>query len=181
MIHSGINAYLTLHVAQVLLRAGDPRFASLVRAVASIASPTGHWPEAVHPHTGGGCMGDGHHAWAAAEWVAMMRNCFVREEGKQIILGSGLLPEWMDSDQTLSFGPVPTQFGLIRVFITPLFENRETTGLSAPNCEKTYCVSWEAIWHQQAPAISVQLPGFEKITLPEGHWEGHINCKRLGR
>ncbi|MGI9333190.1 MAG: hypothetical protein ACR2RL_08550, partial [Gammaproteobacteria bacterium] len=57
MVHSGLNAYLTLHVAQVLLRAGDPRHADLIETVAGLASPTGQWPEAVHPQTGGGCMG----------------------------------------------------------------------------------------------------------------------------
>jgi hypothetical protein len=49
MIHSGLNAYLTLHVAQVLLRAGDPRHLELMDAVAALASPTGQWPEAIHP------------------------------------------------------------------------------------------------------------------------------------
>jgi hypothetical protein len=59
MIHSGINAYLTLQLAQVLLRAGDARHADLTQAVANIASSTGQWPEAIHPRTGGGCMGTG--------------------------------------------------------------------------------------------------------------------------
>jgi len=61
MIHSGINPYLTLHVAQVLLRAGDPRYLQLLQTVAELASATGQWPEAIHPGTGGGCMGDGQH------------------------------------------------------------------------------------------------------------------------
>ena len=77
MTHSGINPYLTLHLAQVLLRAGDPRYFGLMTAVAELASPTGQWPESIHPNTGGGCMGDGQHVWAAAEWVLMIRNCFV--------------------------------------------------------------------------------------------------------
>ena len=67
MVHSGLNAYLSLHVAQVLLRARDKRFYEIVRTVGDLASPTGNWPEAIHPLTGGGCMGDGQHAWAAAE------------------------------------------------------------------------------------------------------------------
>src|SRR5690606_36768683 len=94
MIHSGLNAYLTLHVAQVLLRAGDPRHFPIMCAVADLASPTGQWPEAVHPHTRGGCMGDGQHAWAAAEWVIMLRNCFLREEGDRLILCAGLPEAW---------------------------------------------------------------------------------------
>jgi GH15 family glucan-1,4-alpha-glucosidase len=59
IIHSGVNPYLTLHVAQVLLRAGDPRFQELVRTVARLASPTGQWPEAVHPRTGEGAWATG--------------------------------------------------------------------------------------------------------------------------
>ena len=179
MIHSGVNAYLTLHVAQTLLRADDPRYASLIRAVASIASPTGHWPEAVHPRTSGGCMGDGQHAWAAAEWVAMMRNCFIREEGQRLILASGVWPEWLNSNQVLEFGPVPTQSGLISVTITPLSESIQTCEESGDLPASRYCVSWEAIWHRQSPEISVQLPEFNQITLSEGHTENFVNCKRI--
>ena len=90
MIHSGINPYLTLHVAQVLLRANDKRFIPLLNKVAELASPTGQWPEAVHPRTLGGCMGDGQHAWAAAEWIIMLRNIFVREENDVLILCAGI-------------------------------------------------------------------------------------------
>ncbi|MFO7728094.1 MAG: hypothetical protein R6X11_07170 [Desulfonatronovibrio sp.] len=115
MIHSGINAYLTLDIAQTLLRMGDPRYKDLVRSVADIASPTGQWPEAIHPLTGGGCMGDGQHGWAAAEWAMMVRNLFVREEGGTLILGSGILPEWTQSESLISFGPSRTPFGSITV------------------------------------------------------------------
>lgn len=54
-------------------------------AVAKLASPMGQWPESIHPRTCGGCMGDGQHVWAAAEWVLMIRNCFIREEKEPII------------------------------------------------------------------------------------------------
>jgi hypothetical protein len=97
MIHSGINCYLTLALAQTLLRAGDARFRKLIEAMGDLASSTGQWPEAVHPFSGGGCMGDGQHGWAAAEWVLMIRNLFVREEGKKLILGSGVFPRWLEN------------------------------------------------------------------------------------
>jgi hypothetical protein len=114
MIHSGINAYLTLHVAQVLLRAGDARCADLMRTVAGLATSTGQWPEAIHPATRGGCMGDGQHAWAAAEWVLYLRNAFVREEADGLIIGSGIPDEWL-SDEGARFGPTPTSFGEISI------------------------------------------------------------------
>ncbi len=132
MIHSGINAYLTLHLAQVLLRAGDGRHEGLIRAVAELASPTGQWPEAIHPHTGGGCMGDGQHVWAAAEWVLMMRSLFVREEGDRLVLGSGLPPAWLGGRGAMRLGPTPTPYGPVTVRVEPHDDGTH--------------VRWEAAW-----------------------------------
>lgn len=157
MIHSGLNAYLTLHVAQVLLRAGDPRHLDLMDAVATLASPTGQWPEAIHPRTGGGCMGDGHHVWAAAEWLLMMRNCFVREEGERLILCAGIPARWLDQAAPIRFGPAPTTFGAVTIVITPEPGN-------APR------VDWQGDWHRSAPPIEIRLPGFTPVTAnPEIH------------
>jgi hypothetical protein len=155
MIHSGLNAYLTLHVAQVLLRAGNPRHLELMNAVADLATPTGHWPEAIHPHTRGGCMGDGHHVWAAAEWVLMLHNCFVREEGERLILGSGIPPRWLDQDDPISIGPAYTGFGPVSVTITPKSGQRIR-------------VSWQGHWHDATPSIEVRIPGFESRIAEPG-------------
>lgn len=111
MIHSGINVYLTLHLAQVRLRAGQPEAVwPLLDNVAGFASPTGQWPEAIHPRTGGGCMGDGQHIWAAAEWLLVVRNLFVREEGDALVLGAGIDPHWLQGGPA-SFGPTLTPWG----------------------------------------------------------------------
>lgn len=145
MIHSGINAYLTLDLAQTLLRAGDPRFAGLVRRVAELASPTGQWPEAIHPHTLGGCMGDGQHGWAAGEWVMIMRNCFVREETDHLVIGSGILPEWLAGDGGISFGPTLTAWGPVTV---RLAESR---------------LMIEASWRNAAPRLKIAVPGYRMV------------------
>jgi hypothetical protein len=146
MIHSGINAYLTLHLAQVRLRAGQPEEAwKLMENVAALASPTGQWPEAIHPHSGGGCMGDGQHIWAAAEWALMVRNCFVREENGRLVIASGVRPEWW-RDAAASFGPTLTPFGAVTVVI-----KRGTSGAS---------VAVEGQWRSSAPRLEVSLPGF---------------------
>jgi hypothetical protein len=155
MIHSGLNAYLTLHIAQVLLRAGDPRYLELIDAVAALASPTGQWPEAIHPHTAGGCMGDGQHVWAAAEWVVMLRNCFLREEGGGLILCSGIPARWMAAGETIAFGPAATEFGSVSLRVEPLQAGRVR-------------VSWEATWHGAEPPIELRLPDFTPVTAPPG-------------
>lgn len=141
IIHSGMNAYLTLTLAQVLLRKGDPRYLRLLRGVARAASPTGQWPEAIHPHTGGGCMGDGQHAWASAEWVMMIRNLFVREEAQSLILCSGVPRSWLKEQQPLSFGPTLTRFGPCRVILEPQHHGID--------------VRWEADWRTPPEHIDV--------------------------
>ena len=165
VIHSGINAYLTLHMAQVLLRAGDIRGLELFRTVAELASPTGQWPEAIHPRTLGGCMGDGHHVWASAEWVVMQRNCFVREEGEVLVLGAGVFPEWLTQPKPLSFGPTPTSFGKITVRIIPK--------------DKNVTVSWLGEWRSDPPQICVSLPHFPIVTVTTG--ASSITLKRSDR
>ncbi len=141
--HSGINPYLTLHLAQVLLRAGDSRYLKLMKSIARLASPTGQWPEAIHPVTGGGCMGDGQHAWAAAEWVMMVRNCFVREEDGRLILCSGIPQEWLEKQEAMFFGPAPTEFGDITISIR-FFGGKPK-------------VEWNGQWHDKPPQVEVRL------------------------
>lgn len=143
MIHSGINPYLTLHVAQVLLRADDKRFIPLLNKVADLASPTGQWPEAVHPRTLGGCMGDGQHAWAAAEWITLLRNIFVREENDVLILCAGIPSEWLKENTNLYFGPAYTSFGIIKIWVKP--------------CDNKTTIEWECNFHKRPSKIEVRL------------------------
>ncbi len=154
MTHSGINPYLTLHLAQNLLRAGDSRYLGLMTAVAKLASSTGQWPESVHPRTGGGCMGDGQHVWAAAEWVLIIRNCFVREECDGLILCSGIPRIWLEKDQALAFGPAPTKFGDIQIHIKPKGQNIH--------------IEWHGQWLTKEPSIDICLPGFANVRIMPG-------------
>ncbi|HKJ69215.1 MAG TPA: hypothetical protein VKA68_14750, partial [bacterium] len=164
MIHSGINAYLTLHIAQVLLRAGDARFRGMVRRIAELASPTGQWPEAIHPRTGGGCMGDGHHGWASAEWVMMIRNMFVREEEDRLVIGSGLFPEWLTPGKHLFFGPAKTPYGDVSLRIRP-----ESSQVH---------ISWEANWRDREPSLEILLPGVEPSEVTSVSERNTITLKR---
>jgi hypothetical protein len=151
MIHSGINAYLTLALAQTLLRAEDDRYLSLIENVAKLASPTGNWPEAVHPFSGGGCMGDGQHGWAAAEWVMIIRNLFVREEqgqGGRLVLGSGIPAFWHEGkpDVDIAFGPTRTSYGSVSLSL-----NRRAGILE---------MQLECDWHKHPDSVEVRLPGY---------------------
>jgi hypothetical protein len=92
--HTGLSTYLTLQLAAVELRAGDRRCLDRLAWLLEVASPTWTWPEAVHPYLGGGCMGDGHHGWAAAELLTFVRDLLVREEGDGLALASLVPGSW---------------------------------------------------------------------------------------
>ncbi len=159
MIHSGINAYLTLHLAQVRLRAGDAKSAwGLMDAVVRLASPTGQWPEAIHPLTLGGCMGDGQHIWAAAEWLMFVRNLFVREENgasePRLVVGAGVKPEWLNAGEA-GFGPTLTPFGAVSVRL-------------ARAGQESVRVMIEGEWRGAAPRREIRVPGCEAMELAAG-------------
>jgi len=154
MIHSGINAYLTLHLAQVRLRAGQPNVAwDLMDCVANLASPTGQWPEAIHPRTGGGCMGDGEHIWAAAEWALMVRACFLREEDDRLVVGAGLREAWW-RERGAALGPTLTRFG------------RVTVSIDARSADRPPTLSVEGQWRGAPPVLEVRVPGFAAQVRP---------------
>ncbi len=151
MIHSGINAYLSLEIAQILLRKGDERYREIIDSVAKLASSTGQWPEAIHPLTKGGCMGDGQHGWAAAEWIMMIRNQFIREEADKIIVGSGIFPKWLNTHSDLFFGPTLTPYGKISVKIYYEENNRY--------------VKFNISWRNTPPKVVIDIPGYQKKTI----------------
>jgi hypothetical protein len=157
MIHSGINAYLTLHLAQVRLRAGDAETAwQLIDKVVALASPTGQWPEAIHPKTGGGCMGDGQHMWAACELAMMLRNCFVREETDRLgsgqparlVIAAGVRPRWW-RERGAKLGPTLTPFGAVSVEVMPTDDGA--------------IVRVDGQWRAAPPLLDVRLPGFRPL------------------
>jgi hypothetical protein len=91
-------------------------------------------------------MGDGEHAWAAAEWLMMVRNCFVREEPvpSRLILCSGVGRDWFDAE-SIGFGPTPTRFGDVSVTL-----HREGHDI---------VVDWRATWRARPPHMEVAVPG----------------------
>jgi hypothetical protein len=151
--HSGINPYLCLHLAQSLMRMRDIGFAALTDRVTELASPTGQWPEAINPRTGTGCMGDGQHIWASAEYVMMMVNSIVYERDTHLVIGAGILPKWLENGCEISGGPIHTVWGPIEVHV------------SSDSSEIT--VEWEGRWHSEAPRIEVQVPGAEPTVAQE--------------
>ena len=92
-------------------------------------------------------MGDGHHVWASAEWVLMIRNCFVREESGGLILCGGIPERWLTTGAEIEFGPAQTEFGSVSL------------KLDIPS-EGQVQINWSATWHDEEPEIEICLPGY---------------------
>lgn len=109
--HTGLGTYLTLQVAFVELLAGDRRALDRLEWFLTQATPTWTWPEAIHPRVPGGCMGDGHHGWAAAELLSFVRTMLVHETTDGLALASMLPTSWYG--QGVEVHDAPTRVGTI--------------------------------------------------------------------
>ena len=140
--HTGLGTYLTLQLAAVELASGDARAWRRFRWMLDAATPTWTWPEAVHPQLDGGCMGDGHHGWAAADFLSFLRNVLVQDARDGAIEVLTLLPdEWYG--ERISVRDAPTHRG-------PL----------------TYTLTWDADrpvlrWEFDRPGAVLRAPGLD--------------------
>ncbi len=119
IIHTGGNAYLTAQLARVLQCLGDGRWLDLLEGIRAHASPTCSWPEASHPRTGGGCMGDGDHGWACAEVLSLIRLALVRDQAGQVLLLPNT-PEGWWANGPLALVDAPTLAGRLTFELRPV-------------------------------------------------------------
>ena len=118
IIHSGYNPYLTLQLAHSYLSLNETLRAWEVADTifAQTKSPYS-LPEAIHPKTGGGSMGDGHHGWAAAEIVLFLRDCLVGESEGKLTLFGGATDRLIRAGKSMRLINVPTDYGLISAIL----------------------------------------------------------------
>jgi hypothetical protein len=151
--HTGYGTYLSLHLAGSYLRESDPRAWDYLRVLVASATPTWTWPEAIHPRTGGGCMGDGHHAWAAGEFVSFVRNCCVREVPGGLALCSVVPEAWRGGEIVVQ--RAPTAYGQIDMRLTWRGD--------------TPILQWRGLWGRRTPTLTAPAldAGF-RTTEPAG-------------
>ena len=109
--HSGWSSYLNMRVAGCRLLQGSPKGWEIMKWLLRHASPTYNWPEAIHPHSGGGSAGDGHHGWASAEWLMLVRAMLLREGLDTLRITPALPEEWLASAGQITVRDAPTTFG----------------------------------------------------------------------
>ncbi|MEX2658867.1 MAG: hypothetical protein WD232_04150 [Acidimicrobiales bacterium] len=144
--HTGLGTYLTLQLAFVELEVGDRRALERLDWLLSVATPTWTWPEAVHPRLDGGCMGDGHHGWAAADLLSFVRNLLVRETTDGGLALCSLVPhDWLG--QQLEVHDAPTHHGLLS-FGVRWHGDRPA-------------ILWELVPHDGTTAVRITAPSLD--------------------
>ena len=111
------------------------------------ATPTWTWPEAVHPRLPGGCMGDGHHGWAAADLLTFVRNLLVRDT----VSGPS--------------GRLNGERGLALLTLLPdawLGQGIEVHGAPTHSGQLSYAVRW----HGERPALLWELKSHDGVDGP---------------
>ena len=122
-IHSGMNPYLTLQIAHSYLYAGkSDLFWNILSNTISYASSTNNFPEAIHPSTNGGAMGDGHHGWVAAEIALAIHDAFTFEinndKQNELVLLQGIPKEWFFNITDFYIMKAPVSDGVINLNVT---------------------------------------------------------------
>ncbi len=111
--HAAFGTYLSLHIAECYLFARNPEAWRIIQWVLEHASPTFTWAEGLHPITLRGGMGDGHHGWAAADFLIAIRNALLFEEGDHLVITPALPEEWAVENNVIKVENAPTYFGTL--------------------------------------------------------------------
>jgi hypothetical protein len=178
--HAGFGTYLALHIAGCYLYARRAEAWQMIRWLVQHASPTFTWAEAISPKTLRGGMGDGHHGWAAADFVLAMRNALLFEEDDHLVITPALPEEWTTPDRngwglwtfetaTIKVENAPTYFGAVS-FTIAFGERAGTLVLNGQWRNEPEYVEWNlpfAIREAGADAGDAQVMG-NAVRLPRG-------------
>ncbi len=163
IIHTGKNPYLSAQLAKAQIHVGNENAAlEIVSSLLDHATETFTWPEAIHPITGGGCMGDGDHGWAAAEYVNLIRDMFVTELGETLVIAAAVPENWFSIPGSINIRNAATNFGMLSYDLT--WNNEEML------------FKWDYTQNKLMPALKtvLRLPRFFGGKLnkqPVSEWE----------
>jgi len=162
-VHSGVNCYLSAQLGQCYLANGNPRAWQVVKYLLRHASSTFTWPEAFHPITLGGCMGEGHHGWAAAEWALLLRNLMFYEKGNNLVVTPLLQDADLRPGNALTVSDAPSYFGRIGIAV---YAGKKEVVLEIAN---DYRLAEPAAIHWRLPFEPLSVFIDDKLHPSSGH------------
>lgn len=113
--NAGLSPRRTAMLGMQRLDVGDVGAFDQLMWLLDSGTPLATWPEFVHPRTGGGCGGDGHHGPSSAAFLRLARTLAVIERPD----GLHVLPVVPDSwfGQSIEIHDLPTQHGRLSLAV----------------------------------------------------------------
>ncbi|MCS7204853.1 MAG: hypothetical protein NZ853_04080 [Leptospiraceae bacterium] len=167
IIHSGFNIYLSLQVAHSFLKLNQVKIArKILKNVLKKRGKFWAYPEAIHPTTEGGVMGDGFHGWASSELILLFRELVISETKDKIFIFKGIRKKDLWNSQFL-FGPFP------------LLRNKLTIKGHFSQFDSEILFDWNLPLGQefQEKEFIINLPFKEEIKNFKIQMEPHISHK----
>jgi len=141
--HAGHGTYLALHFAQCFLGLRDTESADqILQFLIERASQTLTWPEAIHPQTKGGCLGDGHHGWMVADLLIFLRNGLFYEDGYRMVFTAYFPKRWLEIKKPIKVEKGPSRFGEVNFDIQFVGEHQIDLNLNIKWSEAPVDLEW---------------------------------------
>lgn len=108
---AGYSPALTAELALLDVLHGDPVAHERLDWLLAVGGPTSSWPTVVHPRTGHGSAGEGHHGLACARFLTLARSLLVHEHALGLAFLPLVPPAWLG--QGVEVHGLPTRFGAL--------------------------------------------------------------------
>jgi hypothetical protein len=162
--HSGYGTYLTMHIAQCYIGQRSARALDILNWLLKVASPTWCWPEAIHPRTLGGTIGDGHHGWAAADICLLIRNMLYLEENNNLLITPVVPARWYKGEK-ITVSKAATYFGQLNYTIETS-QTGATLKLSPRYTQPPRQIEWITPVKYKKVLVDGKIYSGEKIIVP---------------
>lgn len=148
----GVDPGLTARLGSILLREGlryEPLFMFLIEA----ASPTGCWPDRIHPVLKSGIGITGHAPDVCCHFLLLFRNMMVMEEEGVLYLLPGILNSYIWDDPNIELRSLPTVFGEIT--------------LKCRSVGKIVQIDFSAVFHNKPRLIRLLLNAGDRLVYSD--------------
>jgi hypothetical protein len=129
------------------------------------------------------------HGWFAAEYRTLVRNLFVREQGRELHLLSVVSPEWIGAGKKIDVERVPTDFGTVSLTLEQPDDSTARLAIRSEWGNVPQRLVLHLPWFMETASVTADghdLPAAgSEVALPPGthtveiHWKHKADAPRL--
>ena len=165
MEFGGVDLKLTARLGLVLLREGL-NYEPVFRFFRDRVSPTGTWPDRIHPVTGNGIGATGHSPDVCCHFLLFFRNLMVMEERETLYLLPGVFATALWREPQIELKCIPTTFGEI--------------SLKCESIGKVTQIKFNPSFRRKPQQIRLILDSRDRLLYADAKIQRVGNCLELG-